>query len=263
VQYAADPDGKTEPVGAQASGLSVSYSPEYKNLEPNNFLLNHLKASSLAPEGVTLPGLFTQQRKPQRRLEDAWELFTLIALCLWLLDVATRRLVIDWREWRVAAAAALEGTAGQRARTARESLAGLLAVKTRAGRHAARPAEQVAYTERRERLQHEAQARERAGGQAPAESANAPAGEISAPQRTKPAPQGESLAKLRQRLAERDAQRSDLLRGGVKPGPPAAGAGSRASQAPAESDLSTREVTKRLLKRKKHHRARGDDEDGS
>jgi len=263
VQYATDPDGKTEPVGAQASGLSVSYSPEYKNLEPNTFLLNHLKASSLAPEGVALPGLFTQQRKPQRRLEDAWELFTLIALCLWLLDVAARRLVIDWREWRVAAAAALEGTAGQRARTVRESLAGLLAVKTRAGRHAARAAEQVQYAERRERLQQEAQARERAGGQAPAGSTKAPAGEISAPERAKPAPQGESLAKIRQRLAERDARRSDLLRGGFTPGTPAAGAGSRATQAPADSDLSTREVTKRLLKRKKHYRTRGDDEDGS
>lgn len=259
VQYATSDFGARETVGAQASGLSVSYSPEYKNLEPNTFLLNHLRTTSLAPEGVTLAGLFAEQRQPQRRLEDAWELFTLLALCLWLLDVAARRLVLDWRELRLAAAAALEGSAGQRARVARESLAGLLAVKTRAGRHAARPADEQQYAKRRAALRAGAQARERAGGAGPQAPGETPAGEISAPTRTASAQSGSALGDLRRRMEERDTRRAEPRGGGVEPRPADSGSAASAPRRQPQSDLSAREVTSRLLKRKQRQRRRKDD----
>ena len=60
VQYRPDGAGGSVPAAAQAAGLAVSYSPEYRELEPNTFLLNQLQSSSLAPEGVDLRSVFTQ-----------------------------------------------------------------------------------------------------------------------------------------------------------------------------------------------------------
>ncbi|MBN2080857.1 VWA domain-containing protein [bacterium] len=264
VQLVENAEGQPEVAGAQAAGLSVSYSPEYKNLQANNFLLNHLQSSSLAPEGLTLPGLFTEQRKPQRRLEDAWELFTLIALCLWLLDVAVRRLVLDWSEVRLAMAGALEGASVQRAKRTSESLAGLLAVKSRA-RHHTQPAQTAQDADkRRQALQAEAQARERVTGeqiQAPAET---PAGRISAAPRPGSQPSS-SLSDLRRRMDTKDTKRPVTPHaaeitppGPIKPTP------TPPSARPArQEDLTTREMTSRLLKRKQHGRDRPGDEDGS
>ena len=204
VQFAEDTLGAIVPAGSQAAGLSVSYSPEYKNLVPNTFLLNHLRASSLAPENVTLPGLFTDERKPQRRLEDAWELFTLLALCLWLLDVAARRLVLDWREWRTAAVLAWEGAAGARARTAHESLAGLLAVKSRTGARRAQTVDRTQYEQRREALRADAQARERATGEQLGAPGGEPAGEIRQAGKPSQAQQQQTaLSDLRSRMDKR------------------------------------------------------------
>ncbi len=131
VQTADDGAGQAIPVRAQASGLAVSYSPEYRNFRPDTFLLSQLQASSLAPEGLQLERLFTQARKPARRLEPAWELFTLIALCLWLLDIAARRLAMDTAEFKLMLAGALGGAGGRRAIAAAESLGGLMQVKQR------------------------------------------------------------------------------------------------------------------------------------
>lgn len=259
VQYGKDENGTRDIVGTQAAGLSVSYSPEYKILTPNTFLLNHLRNTSLAPEGVSLAGLFTDQRKPQRRLEDAWELFTLLALCLWLIDVAARRLVFDWREVRVAAAAALEGTAGRRARTVRESLAGLLAVKTRALNRTEREAHAAQYEQRRSTLRTQAQARERAGGSAPQATGDTPAGEIRAPAASARGPQPSALGDLRRRMAERESQRAEWQGGGAAPAPAERGSVRPEPSRPPKSNLSTREVTDRLLKRKKRYRDRQDD----
>ncbi len=259
VQLTEDERGNPVSAGAQAAGLSVSYSPEYKNLEPNAFLLSHLSAGSLAPEGVSLPGLFTQQRQPQRRLEDAWELFTLIALLLWLFDVAVRRLALDWRELRVAAVGALEGAAGQRARRARESLAGLLDVKSRSRTRVRRPDPGADVAARRRALSDEAEARERAGGTAaPADSTP---GAIVPPERPSAADAGQSaLRDLRRRLDRRDDRPGKAAPGGEFT--PAADKSPPSKPPPKRhEDLSTREMTSRLLKRKRRQQDKRD-EDG-
>jgi len=264
VQLVENDAGQSEVAGAQAAGLSVSYSPEYKNLKPNNFLLNHLQNSSLAPEGLSLEGLFTQHRKPQRRLEDAWELFTLIALCLWLLDVAVRRLVLDWNEVRLAMAGALEGASFQRAKRTSESLAGLLAVKSRT-RHHTKPTQTTETADkRRQSLQAEAQARERVTGeqiQAPEET---PAGRISAAPRAGKEP-ASSLSDLRRRMDTKETKRPTAPRPTeVKPSKPIKPKVSPPPATPArKDDMTTREMTSRLLKRKKHREDQHDDEDGS
>lgn len=259
VQYAEDEAGNKTPAGAQASGLSVSYSPEYKNLEPNTYLLSYLKSGSLAPEGVSLSGLFSDERQPQRRLEDAWELFVLLALCLWLLDVATRRLVLDWREWRLALVGAWEGAGGQRAARARESLAGLLAVKTRASQRQ-RPRLQVDLSERRQRLSAEAEARERATGERLAAPLDAPGGEIGAQKPPgKPAP-GE-ISSLRQRMQQREQQHERLSTEQLKRfGSDSDSETSTQTPSKKHGDLSAKEMTSRLLKRKKQHRDRRDED---
>src|SRR5690606_21065139 len=109
VQYSEDEAGGLVPAGAQAGGLAVSYSPEYRELRRNDFLLSQLSASTLMPDGVTLAGLFTDERRPSRRKEDAWELFTMIGLLLWLIDVAVRRLILDWQQMRLGFATAFGG----------------------------------------------------------------------------------------------------------------------------------------------------------
>src|SRR5690606_8006436 len=101
----ADEEGNEEVAGVQLSGLSVSYSPEYRDLQPNTFLLSQLKDGSLAPTQLSIDQLFTENRVSQRKTEDFWEQFALLALLLWLIDVAVRRLVLDSKEWREAFAA--------------------------------------------------------------------------------------------------------------------------------------------------------------
>ncbi len=85
---ASTPDGL-----AQASaGLAVSYSPEYKRLGADQFVLSQLKALS-KPLELTGESLFKTDRIPQVQHNPAWELMVLVALYLWLLDIAVRRMM--------------------------------------------------------------------------------------------------------------------------------------------------------------------------
>ncbi|MDQ3024784.1 MAG: VWA domain-containing protein, partial [bacterium] len=246
------------PIAAQAGGLAVSYSPEYRDLEPNRFLLSQVKAGSIVPEGVTLAGLFTQQRKPAKRLEDAWELFTFIALLLWLLDVAARRLVMDAQDMRLVAATVFAGAGGRRATRTAEQLTGLLGAKERAGKRM--PPKQVdpaqiatgnsssALQDVRARLD----ANPGGGFQLPSDddkgaAATVPPGVIAAPPKVKPGLQSATeIGELRKRIAvdraNSPATSFDHLNVGRKDVSP--------QQAPREQ-LSDSEVTKRLLERKR------------
>jgi hypothetical protein len=246
--------------------LAVSYSPEYRDLEPNTFLLSQLQGSSLAPEGVTLAGLFTQGRKPQRRLEDAWELFTLIALLLWLFDVAARRLVMSWGEWQVAFATVFYGAGFKRAVRAQESLAGLLTAKSRAFQRGA-PGANALTAARREELTQEAIARQQAGGSGPAAQPASPPGEISAdPAAQKPQQGSPGLSDLRKRMATKDDAHPARMPGippsaitGAQPSPPAAQkpeAPRRGGEHPPPADLGAREFTSKLLEKKRQRGGR-------
>ncbi|MCH7471545.1 VWA domain-containing protein [bacterium] len=212
VQLTDDGAGNNVPSAAQATGLAVSYSPEYKDLEPDKFLLSQLQSSSLAQDEVIQAGLanvFTAGRKPTRRLEDAWELFTLIALCLWLLDVAVRRLVLDWQEIRLAVAGAVGGAAGKRAARVSESLAGLMTAKSRAARRTSFAGKDDELEQRRESLAAKAASLDKTAGERPAMPADEPEGKIAAPERG-PLRQeaGSALSDLRKRMSGRPSVRS-------------------------------------------------------
>ncbi len=245
VQLKDDGTGTPAPAAARATGFSIAYSPEYRDLRPNQFMLNQLAAASLAPDGVSLAGLFTDERKPTRRLEDAWELFTLIALLLWLIDVAVRRLAFDWQEIRAAAAAMTAGAGGRRALRTRESLAGLLGAKSRA-------ASQM--TKQKQGIQDSRSADEQPGPQ----EADAPVQPQAAPKAAPQASQGSGsgLSELRKKLKGEDRAPRAAPKSFTPEAP------SQPSQPPtekkkADKDISARDFTSTLLK-KKRERERDD-----
>ena len=254
VQSADDEEGNEVAVRAQASGLAVSYSPEYRNFRPDTFLLSQLQASSLAPEGLQLDTLFTQDRKPARRLEPAWELFTLIALCLWLLDIAARRLAVDSAEFKLMLAGMLGGAGGRRAVAAAENLGGLMRVKrqaqSRMTRQRGTPLQQAPPLDSTHR--------DAPGAAVKQQSPFAPPPPGSQPQPTatkaKPEPQ-KGLSDLRSKLGSRESSqdsgaedwRKRLQRQASKEKP-------EQSAKRGQHDVSAREMTQRLLDRKRKDR---------
>ncbi len=90
------------PVGSQALGTSVDYSPEFNDSEPN---LNRLKRLAEAGGGIELdPGdqgknPFKHDRKKTFQPRDLWEWLLKLAVILFPLDVAVRRIQIDREEW--------------------------------------------------------------------------------------------------------------------------------------------------------------------
>ncbi|MFQ6132854.1 MAG: VWA domain-containing protein [Armatimonadota bacterium] len=91
-----DPDGARV---AQAAGAVVPYSPEYRDLEANEYLLSRLTDIT---RGAVLsePGqVFGGQRQSTSRAQDIWRALIIIALCLLPLDIAVRRIMFDKREF--------------------------------------------------------------------------------------------------------------------------------------------------------------------
>jgi len=260
VQYGKQGDGGEAPEAAQASGLAVSYSPEYRELRTNTFLLNQLQTSSLAPEGLPLEDLFTKDRKPVRRLEDAWELFTLLAIILWLVDVAARRLVLDWMQWQAVFASVFTGGGVRRALRVREGLALMLAAKARAQAELSRGSADEAVQLRRQTLSGQAEARVRAGGSAAASRMDVPAGEIRAPSEAgkRDRAAAPDLADLRRRMKGREAdaapKEAPVIPGALAGSAPAA---RQAKPTPQEGrPLTEREFTSKLLDVKRRREKR-------
>ncbi len=246
-----DAEGREEVAGVQLSGLSVSYSPEYRDLQTNTFLLSQLKDGSLAPALLSPEQLFTENRLTQRRTEDFWEQFALLALLLWLLDVAMRRLVLDSREWRESIAAVLSAGGTVRARQTSENLAGLLNVKQgistqRQQRSVPRQtAEDRAQSRsRREQLDRQAGEIRQAGGRVASEAPpSVPQGDI---KQQAPTPDtGGGLADLRRKMAEREKSS-----GGIDPSRfkgTDSGKSSAADKPEAARPQTEREMTSSLL----------------
>ncbi|MEZ5339313.1 MAG: VWA domain-containing protein [bacterium] len=251
----ADEEGNEEVAGVQLSGLSVSYSPEYRDLQTNTFLLSQLRDGSLAPTALSPEQLFTENRVRQRKTEDFWEQFALIALLLWLIDVAVRRLVLDSREWREAFASMLTAGGSTRAAQTSESLAGLLNVKEgiagqrtkrqpQSQESAARSRAQAA--NRREQLDRSASDIQQAGGRVSHEAPqNVPQGNISQKQSTQQDTSG--LADLRRKLADKGPAGGGFDASKL---PGSTGAGSSRKQEPEVKRPETeRELTSSLLDR--------------
>ena len=249
VQYNEDEEGNATPIGAQAGGLAVSYSPEYRELRRDDFLLSQLTASSLLPDGVSLAGLFTEERKPSRRKEDAWELFTTIALLLWLIDVAVRRLVLDWQQLRFAFAGALVGPGARRAVQTKESLAGLLNVKQNVQHSRNSPLQQQQLEARRQNLSRKAAEREKAG--AAPEPTAAPAARIEAPPAQRASDAAGSLSTLRKKLETKEPGAPGFTPGQQFESKTTPKPAAPATPKPPGASMSEREMTSRLLEIKK------------
>ncbi len=93
-------DGK--PVGAQALGASVDYSPEFNDSEPN---LNRLQRIAEAGGGRILDprtlqeNPFVHDREKTFQPRSLWEFLLKLAVLLFPLDVGVRRIQIDREEW--------------------------------------------------------------------------------------------------------------------------------------------------------------------
>ena len=88
--------------GSQVLGTSINYSPEYEDVEPNLGLLRRLAEQTggkvLAPNDLTL-NPFTHDRIRTHQPFDLWEWLLKLAILLFPLDVAVRRIQIDREEW--------------------------------------------------------------------------------------------------------------------------------------------------------------------
>lgn len=267
-----DSSGAEVPLKAQAGGLAVSYSPEYKDITPNTFLLAQLAEGSTAPAGLTLDHLFSFGRKPQRRLEDAWELFTLIALLLWLLDVAVRRLALDPADLKLAWSMVLAGPGAAKALRTQHSLAGLMAAKRRAegglrrpGRAAPEAVPAVSSgsaatgnnADLRRRLDTQAQRQKAAAIPRPGAGAGTGAGADAAGEAgtatPTPAPSGD-LNSLRRKLDAKPAAPSPGVSWGNTEVSSPAPAPEKKPAASAAEPLSDKDFTSRLLERKRKGR---------
>ena len=124
------PDGSE---GFVSTGLTVSYPPEYRDLESNRELLENVVLVAGGQEGagagrviewdqVASTDFFPHDQAPTLRLQDGWPILLLVALSVFLFDVGVRRIAIEpkdltawsaraWRWlWRRPAEAALNET---------------------------------------------------------------------------------------------------------------------------------------------------------
>jgi uncharacterized membrane protein len=134
-------DGKI--AGSQALGASINYSPEFTAPEPN---VNLLKRLAEAGQGRFLDPLnvsdnpFLHDRRRTYQPRDLWEWLLKLAIILFVLDVAIRRIQIDREEWSRALSKVRVLWHGKpRPAQADESLAALLARRDKV--RAERPAE--------------------------------------------------------------------------------------------------------------------------
>jgi uncharacterized membrane protein len=86
--------------GAQVLGASLSYSPEFSSPEPNHHLLRRLAESGggkILDPRVENP--FQLRREKTFQPQELWPLLLKLAIILFVLDVAVRRVQIDRQEW--------------------------------------------------------------------------------------------------------------------------------------------------------------------
>jgi len=86
-------DGRT---ASTVSGVVLAYSPEYKQLEPDKFLLGRVAEES-GGRGLTLKdaaNVFVPQREGAKYQRDFMWPMLMLAACLFPLDVAVRRLMV-------------------------------------------------------------------------------------------------------------------------------------------------------------------------
>jgi hypothetical protein len=90
------------PAGAREtafSALNVSYPPEFRETESRRPFLENLALASggrvVDADRASATDFFEQSAPPVRRLQDAWPIVLLVALWMFLLDVAVRRIAVE------------------------------------------------------------------------------------------------------------------------------------------------------------------------
>ncbi len=87
-----DQQGRT---ASQVTGLEVAYPPEYAELTPNEPLLARVSETTGGVMGPDAEKAFVKRRSGARRSHDIWALLAALAVLLFPLDVALRRLMIE------------------------------------------------------------------------------------------------------------------------------------------------------------------------
>ncbi len=94
-------EGRGEDSRGQTIGLSVNYSPEYDDVEPN---LNLLRRLAEASGGKVLDPLldnpFLHDRKKTFQPQDLWEWLLKFSIILFVVDIAIRRIQLDQEQWQ-------------------------------------------------------------------------------------------------------------------------------------------------------------------
>ena len=88
--------------GSQVVGASVNYSPEFTAPEPNFNLLRRMAESGsgkMLDPGNPLVNPFLHERQKTYQPRDLFEWLLKLAIILFTLDVAVRRIQIDREEW--------------------------------------------------------------------------------------------------------------------------------------------------------------------
>jgi len=88
--------------GSQVVGASVNYSPEFNATEPNLNLLRRIAESGggkILDPAVPSINPFLHDRQKTFQPRDLWEALLKLAVILFTLDVAVRRIQLDREEW--------------------------------------------------------------------------------------------------------------------------------------------------------------------
>jgi hypothetical protein len=116
--------------GSQVVGASVNYSPEFNTSEPNLSLLRHLAESTggkILEPLATGVNPFLHDRRKTFQPHDLWESLLKLAILLFTLDVAVRRIQIDRQELEQLCRRLFFWKAADKNAAAEESLGALLA----------------------------------------------------------------------------------------------------------------------------------------
>jgi uncharacterized membrane protein len=89
-------EGKT--TGVQTATLAIPYSPEFQALTPNRTLMTQLAERTHGTLAPAPEALFTRLRFSARTLHELWHLLVIVLACLFIVDIALRRLMLSWAE---------------------------------------------------------------------------------------------------------------------------------------------------------------------
>lgn len=126
-----------EPIDSTQLGLVVPYSPEYRLLETDDTLLRELTRTTGGRHDITPDVVFAPTAQDVTTARDLWPVLLLLAILLFPLDVAARRLAVrptELREWVEQACSRLTGQRTDEPQTTERALGSLFSAKARAAR---------------------------------------------------------------------------------------------------------------------------------